>query len=331
MRPHRACFNAGVPDEDLPTDARAPVPEESKRAVIAAFLANLGIAVAKLVAFGFTGAASMLAESVHSLADTGNQGLLLLGRHRARRPSDELHPFGYGQERYFWAFVVAVILFTLGALFAITEGIDKLIHPHEIESPAWAIGTLLAAVVMESLSFRTALHEVAEERKGRSLWRFVIDTKSPDLPVVLLEDTGALVGLVFALVGIGLAMATGNARFDAMGSLAIGLLLGVIAIVLARQMKSLLIGESADADVEATIFRQVEAGGDVRRLYGLRTLHLGPDDLLVAAKIDLDPALTFAEVAGAIDEAEARVRSQVPEARVIYLEPDVYRPERAPE
>jgi cation diffusion facilitator family transporter len=304
-------------------------PEESKRAVIAAFLANLGIAAAKLVAYGFTGAASMLAESVHSLADTGNQGLLLLGRRRARRPADDAHPFGYGRERYFWAFVVAVILFTLGALFALLEGIEKLTKPHKVDSPTWAIVTLLVAVVLESLSFRTALREVGEERAGRSLWRFVIETKSPDLPVVLVEDTGALIGLLFALTGIILAVVTDNGRFDALGSLGIGILLGVLAIVLARQMKSLLIGERADSDVEATICREVEAGGRVLRLYALRTEHLGPDELLVTAKIDLDPSLTFAQVAREIDDAEARVRAAVPEARLIYLEPDVFRPELA--
>jgi cation diffusion facilitator family transporter len=302
---------------------------ESKRAIIAAFLANLGIAAAKLIAFAFSGAASMLAEAVHSLADTGNQGLLLLGRRQATRPADDSHPFGYARERYFWGFVVAVILFSMGAVFAIVEAVDKLIKPHELESPAWAIGTLLIAMALEGWSFRTALKEVRREQPEGSLWRFIIDTKSPDLPVVLLEDTGALIGLFIALVGIGVALITGNSRFDALGSLAIGLLLGLIAITLARQMKSLLIGESAHPETIRAIRQRVEAGDNVRRLYGLRTEHLGPDDLLVAAKIDLDPELTFAQVAKEIDAAEARVRADVPEARIIYLEPDIFRPERA--
>ena len=310
-------------------DGSERVAEESKRAIIAAFLANLGIAAAKLVAFAFSGAASMLAESVHSLADTGNQGLLLLGRRRALRPADEQHPFGHARERYFWAFVVAVILFTVGAVFAIVEAVEKLITPHKLESPAWAIGTLVLAIALESWSFRTALKEVRHEHPTGSLWRFVIDTKSPDLPVVLLEDTGALIGLLMALIGIALALITDNPRFDAVGSLGIGLLLGVIAITLARQMKSLLIGEGAHPDVLNAIRERVEAGGKVRRLYGLRTEHYGPDDLLVAAKIDLDPDLTFSQVAKEIDDAEARVRADVPEARIIYLEPDVFRPERA--
>jgi cation diffusion facilitator family transporter len=332
----------GVPGGDFGTDAppcrtqvidssdvadQPPAQEESKKAIVAAFFANVGIAIAKLVAFGFTGAASMLAEAVHSLADTGNQGLLLFGRRRARRPADREHPFGFGRERYFWAFVVAVILFTVGSVFAIVEAIEKLLHPHELESAGWAIATLLVAIVLESFSFRTALKEVAHEREGRSLWRFIVETKSPDLPVVVLEDSGALVGLMLALVGILLAMVTGNPRFDALGSLGIGLLLGVIAIVLALQMKSLLIGESARGDVLDAIRRRVEDGTRVRRLYALRTEHLGPDELLVAAKIDLDPELTFAEVAAEIDAAEARVRAEVPEARIIYFEPDVFRPQ----
>jgi cation diffusion facilitator family transporter len=309
--------------------ADEPGSGDSARAIIAAFLANLGIAIAKLVAFAFTGAASMLAEAVHSIADTGNQGLLILGRKQARRPADEAHPFGFARERYFWSFVVAVILFALGSVFAIVEGIEKLLKPHELESPAWAIGTLLFAMVLEAWSFRTALQEVEHERGSGSLWRFVIDTKLPDLPVVLLEDAGALLGLLMALVGISLALITDNSRFDAMGSLAIGLLLGVIAFTLARQMKSLLIGESAHPDVLATIKERVESGGRVQRVYGMRTEHYGPDDLLVAAKIALDPALTFTEVAQEIDDAEARVRAAVPEARIIYFEPDVFRPERA--
>src|SRR5436190_9666636 len=243
--------------------------EESARAIIAAFLANLGIAIAKLVAFAFTGAASMLAESVHSLADTGNQGLLILGRRRARRPADEAHPFGFARERYFWSFVVAVILFTVGSMFALFEGVEKLRKPHELQSVGWAIGTLLLAVVLESFSLRTAFQEVGESRGSSSLWRFVVETKHPDLPVVLLEDIGALTGLAFALLGIGLAEITGNPRFDALGSIAIGLLLGVIAVTLARQMKCLLISESAHPEVPRTIRERVEAGDKVRRLYGM--------------------------------------------------------------
>src|SRR3954451_7538343 len=301
--------------------------EGSRTAIVAAFLANLGIALAKLVAFAFTGAASMLAESVHSLADTGNQGLLMLGSRRAKRAADEVHPFGFGRERYFWAFVVAVVLFTLGSGFAMLEGIEKLIDPHEIESPGWAVATLLVAIALESYSFRTALRESKHLRQRQSIRSFIRTSKSPELPVVLLEDFGALVGLGLALVGIGLATATGNSRFDALGSLGIGLLLGCIAVALAICMKSLLIGEAAvDADLVA-IRETVEDGDRVRRLYGLRTEHLGPEDLLVAAKVEFDADLSFVEIAREIDAAEARVRARVPTARVIYLEPDVFNPD----
>lgn len=303
--------------------------EGSRTAIFAAFLANLGIALAKLVAFFFTGAASMLAEAVHSIADTGNQGLLMLGGRRAQRAADEDHPFGFGRERYFWAFVVAVVLFTLGSGFAMLEGVEKLLHPHELDSPAWAIGTLLVAVALEAFSFRTAYRESKAIRGERSIGEFVRTSKTPELPVVLLEDFGALVGLTMALAGIVLATVTDNARFDALGSLGIGLLLGFIAIVLAVRMKSLLIGEAAGDEQLAVIKSTVEHGDRVRRLYALRTEHLGPDELLVAAKIELDPELSFAEIAREIDAAEARVRAHLPEARLIYLEPDLYDPDRA--
>ena len=298
----------------------------SKTAILAAFLANLGIAAAKLVAFGFTGAASMLAEAVHSLADTGNQGLLMLGGRRAARTADERHPFGHGRERYFWAFVVAVVLFTLGSGFAMVEGVEKLINPHELDAPGWAVATLLVAIGLESFSLRTALRESKEERGALSIPKYVRASKGPELPVVLLEDTGALVGLVLALVGIGLAVITDNSRFDALGSLGIGVLLGVIAVVLAIEMKSLLIGEGAHPDELAVIKDAAEAGACVRRLYALRTEHLGPDELLVAGKVEMEPHLSFPEVAAEIDAIEARIRAQLPSARLIYLEPDVFNP-----
>jgi len=300
--------------------------EGSRRAILAAFLANLGIAIAKLAAFLATGAASMLAEAVHSLADTGNQALLLLGAARARRKASDDHPFGYGRERYFWAFVVALVLFSLGALFAIGEGIEKLLHPHALERAEWAIGVLVVAIALETFSLRTAVREANTVRGGESWWAFVRHSKSPELPVVLLEDIGALLGLVFALIGVGLAIVTGEPRYDAFGSVAIGLLLAVIAVVLANEMKSLLIGEAAAPGVDAAIRGALESAPQVRRLIHLRTLHLGPEDLLVAAKIELDPNLGVAEVALAIDVAEARIRGAVPSARMIFLEPDVMRP-----
>lgn len=297
----------------------------SRRAIIAALLANLGIAVAKLVAFLFTGAASMLAETVHSLADTGNQALLLLGSRRARRPATPEHPFGYGRERYFWAFVVALVLFTLGSLFAIGEGIQKLREPHSLDSPQWALGVLAVAVVLETFSLRTAIREARCVKRSESWWSFVRHSKSPELPVVLLEDVGALLGLAFAALGVGLAMALGEPRYDALGSVAIGILLGVIAVVLAIEMKSLLIGEGA-APLEAAAIREAfEASPGILRVIHLRTLHLGPEELLVAAKVEVDPEQSAPEIAATIDGAERQVRARVPSARVIYVEPDVFR------
>ncbi len=301
--------------------------EGSTRAILAAFLANLGIAIVKFVAFLFTGAASMLAESIHSVADTGNQALLALGGRSGRRAPTAEHPFGFGRERYFWAFLVAVVLFTLGSLFALFEGYEKLRHPQQVESPAWAFGALLVAIALESWSLRTAVREADKVRAGQSWWTFIRRSKSPELPVVLLEDVGALLGLSCALVGVSLAAVTGESRFDAVGSIAIGLLLGVIAVTLGTEMRSLLIGEAASQAEVAAIRAALSDGPVVRRLIHLRTLQLGPDELLVGAKVELDPALSFAEVAQAIDEAEQRVRARVPAARVIYLEPDCHRAE----
>jgi cation diffusion facilitator family transporter len=262
--------------------------EGSRRAIVAAFLANLGIAIAKFVGFAITGAASLLAEALHSVADTGNQALLFLGGARARRRPTPEHPFGYGRERYFWAFVVALMLFSLGGLFAVYEGIDKLLHPHQLESVAIALAVLSVAIVLESLSFRTAFVEAAAVKGEESWWSFIRRSKSPELPVVLLEDTGALLGLGLAFVGVSLAEVTGNPRWDAVGSIGIGILLVVIAIVLAAEMKSLLIGESATAQTESAIRAAIGDGPEVRRIIHLRTLHLGPDELLVAAKVELD-------------------------------------------
>lgn len=295
------------------------------KAILAAFLANLGIAVAKFAGFLLTRSSSMLAESVHSLADTGNQGLLMLGGKRAGRVPDEQHPFGYGRERYFWAFVVALVLFIGGAVFAIYEGIEKIRHPHEVESAGIAIAILLVAIVLEGYSFRTAVREARPLRRGRSWPRFIRDARAPELPVVLLEDSGALAGLVIALAGVALTLSTGHAVFDGISTLTIGVLLAGLAIVLAVEMKSLLIGEAAlPQDVDA--IRQALLGGEqVTAVIHLRTEHLGPDELLVAAKLAFSPTLTVPQLAVAIDEAEARVRAEVGSARLIYIEPDLQR------
>lgn len=298
--------------------------EGSKKAIFAAFFANLGIAFAKVAAAVITGSASLLAEAIHSFADTGNQGLLLLGGRRARRAPDARHPFGYGAERFFWAFVVALVLFSLGALFSLYEGIDKLLHPHDVESAGIAFVVLGIAIGLEGWSLRTAVSESDPHRHGRSWFRFIRETKNPELPVVLLEDTGALAGLVIALIGLTLAVVTGEPRYDAIGSIGIGLLLLVIAIVLAVEMKSLLIGESALSGVETTIRATITACPEVRSVIHLRTLQLGPEELLVAAKLDFvtDEVPTLAR---AIDAVEAAIRTQAPEARLIYLEPDLDR------
>jgi cation diffusion facilitator family transporter len=301
------------------------VHEGSKKAVVAALLANTGIAVAKFVGFAITGAASMLAEAVHSVADASNQGLLLLGGSRgARRPSAE-HPFGYGRERYFWAFVVSLVLFTLGSLFALFEGYEKLRHPHELASVPVAAGILAVAVVFEAFSMRTAVRESAKAKGDQSWWSFVRRSKTPELPVVLLEDLGALIGLVLALLGVGLSVVTGNPVFDALGTIAIGVLLGVIAVILIIEMKSLLIGEGAAPPVLGRIVAAIEDSGVVQRVIHIRTQYLGPEELLVAAKIAMDACVSAEDVARGIDEAEQRVRTAVPEARLIYLEPDLDR------
>lgn len=298
--------------------------EGSKRAIFAAFLANLGIAIAKFVGFLITGASSMLAESIHSLADTTNQGLLFHGGRQAARPATPEHPFGYGRDRYFWSFVVALVLFSIGGLFAVYEGVDKLRHPHDIDSPAVAFVILGVAVVLEAFSLRTAIRESNHVRGSLSWTAFVRRSKSPELPVVLLEDLGALFGLFFAIAGLTLAVTLDEPRWDGVATIAIGVLLVTIAVILVVEMKSLLIGESASGEQQRAILGAIEETPGVRRLIHMRTLHLGPDELLVAAKVELAGSLSVREVADAIDAAEGRVRSAVPIARVIYLEPDLF-------
>ena len=297
--------------------------EGSKKAILAAFLANSAIAVSKFVGFLLTGAASMLAESVHSVADAGNQGLLFLGGARARKTATPEHPFGYGRERYFWSFVVALVLFTLGGLFALYEGIEKLRHPHEIEGAGIAFGILIVAIVVEAFSFRTAIKESLHVKGPESWWQFIRRSKSPELPVVLLEDLGALTGLVFAVMGLGMAEITGNPRWDAVGSIAIGLLLGVIAIILVIEMKGLLIGEGASPAVTDKISAAMASSDHVLNVIHLRTQHIGPDELLVGAKVAFDTSLDVPGLAVAINECEHRVRTAAPTARIIYIEPDV--------
>ncbi|MBP2474581.1 cation diffusion facilitator family transporter [Crossiella equi] len=294
------------------------------KAIVAALLANAGIAVAKFVGFAITGSSSMLAEGVHSVADTSNQGLLLLGQKTAARKPTEEHPFGYGRDRYFYSFVVALLLFTLGSAFALYEGIHKLEAPEALSSPLVAVGILVVAIALESWSFYTAIQESKKIKGDATWWQFIRNAKTPELPVVLLEDLGALVGLVLALGGVGMTVLTGDPVWDAIGTLCIGVLLGVIAITLIIETKSLLIGEGANPDVLAVIVDELGTA-TVDHVIHIRTQYIGPDEMLVAAKIALLPNLTVAEVAQAINDAEARVRAKVPEARLIYLEPDLDR------
>jgi cation diffusion facilitator family transporter len=297
------------------------------KAVVAALAANLGIAIAKFAAFLLTGSASMLAESVHSIADTGNETLLLIGRGRSRRARTAEHPFGFGRERYFYAFVVAVMLFTVGSVFSIYDGVHKIMSPGHLDSPVIAYAVLGLSMVLESLSLRTGIREANEVRQKGLGWRqFVHVTKSPELPVVLLEDTAALLGLVFAFLGVLLSQLTGHEQWDGAGSVGVGVLLAFAAFIVGYETKSLLIGESASDETQARIVAALEGGPEKYRLIHLRTSHIGPESLLVAAKIGVAADLTAADLAAGIDAAEKRVRAAVPIAETIYLEPDIYRP-----
>jgi cation diffusion facilitator family transporter len=294
------------------------------RAIVAALSANLAIAAAKFVAFAFSGSSSMLAEGVHSLADSGNQALLLIGGKKAKRAASEEHPFGYGRERYVYAFLVSIVLFSVGGMFALYEGYEKIRHPHAIDHWYWPVGVLIFAIVAEGFSFRTAIKESNHTRGALPWTEFIRRAKAPELPVVLLEDFGALIGLVLALLGVGIALATDSGVWDGIGTLCIGTLLICIALVLAAETKSLLLGEGAGAESLTRIREATVDGETVTGIIHMRTLHLGPEELLVAAKISVRHDDTAAQVAAAIDAAEERIRAAEPFARVIYLEPDIY-------
>ena len=297
----------------------------SRKAVLAAMLANGGIACGKFVGFAFTGASSMLAEAVHSSADTANQGLLLWGGTAAQRPATDQFAFGHGRERFFWCFVVALVIFSLGGLFAIYEGIEKLLHPHPLQYMGWAVLILGLSVVLESFSFRTAIVEANKQKGSEGWFDFIRGTKNPELPVVLMEDLGALLGLLLALIGVGLAWQLDDPRFDAIGSICIGLLLVTTGVGLSLKMKGLLIGESATLADEAAIRAALLASPEVLRVIHMRTQHIGPEEILLGAKVEFDHRLSMRELALAIDAAELRIRAQVPDARMIFLEPDLYR------
>ncbi|HJR36925.1 MAG TPA: cation diffusion facilitator family transporter [Nocardioidaceae bacterium] len=300
------------------------------KAVIAALLANSGIAILKFLAFLLTGFSSMLAESIHSVADAGNQGLLLLGGKKAKRAATPEHPFGYGRERYIYSFIVAIVLFSVGGLFALYEAYHKY---HEIaeghtSEGAWEwvpIVVLVGAIIMESFSFRTAIVE-SNKVRGKASWvEFVQRAKSPELPVILLEDAAALLGLFFALIGVGMALITGNPYWDVVGTTAIGLLLVAVAIVLALETKSLLLGESATPESQRRIREALETTAGIDRVIHMKTLHLGPEELLVAVKTGIDRDASAEQVAESINAAERAIRDAEPAAQVIYIEPDIYR------
>ncbi len=295
------------------------------KAIVAALAANLTIAALKFVAYALTLSSSMLAEAIHSFADSGNQILLLVGGKRAKKAASPEHPFGYGRERYIYAFIVSIVLFSVGGLFALYEAWGKIQHPHAIEGDFWwvPLAVLVGAIFAEGFSLRTAVAESNLVRGQQGWIKFIRNAKQPELPVILLEDFGALVGLAFALFGVGLTLLTGDGIWDALGTGMIGLLLVAIAVVLAMETKSLLLGESATKDDVAKIRNAIESAGS--GIIHLKTLHLGPEELLVAAKISVDRADTGQDIARAIDDAEARIREAVPIARVIYLEPDVQR------
>ena len=302
--------------------------EGGMKAVIAALLANLGIAVSKFIAFAFTGSSSMLSEAIHSVADSGNQVLLLVGNKRSKKAPDAQHQFGYGRRRYVYGFIVSIVLFLVGGLFSLYEGFHKFQHPEDL-SDAWIAFLVLGiAIVLEGFSFRTAVREANRARGKRSLFRFLRDARQPELPVILLEDLGALVGLVFALFGVSMAVVTGDGRWDGLGAMAVGTLLVVIAIFLAFEMAAMLVGESALPEEDAAIRAALASSPLVDRVIHVRTLHVGPDELLVGAKIAISKSDTGAEIAAGIDDAEARLRAAVPSAVYVFLEPDIDRTAR---
>nr|WP_270910991.1 cation diffusion facilitator family transporter [Leucobacter sp. UCMA 4100] len=295
------------------------------KAIIAAMSANLGIAITKFIAAFFSGSSAMLAEGVHSLADTGNQLLLLIGGKRSKRRADAKHPFGYGRERYLYAFVVAVVLFTVGGMFSVYEGIEKFKHPEALTMWWLPLLVLVIAIVLESMSLRVAVRESKPLKGERSWWQFIRHEKSPELPVILLEDFAALVGLVLAFFGVGLTALTGNCIYDALATIAIGVLLIAVAVVLVIEVSSLLVGEGANPEDLAKIEAAIVSVKGVERIIHMKTLYLGPEELMIGVKISVGPERKVRELSFLINQAERHVRAQVPHAKVIYIEPDVWR------
>lgn len=297
----------------------------SSKSVITALFANLGIAIAKFIGFLITSSSSMLAESIHSLADTTNQGLLLLGGKRAFKDANDTHQFGYGRERYFWSFLVALLLFSAGGGFAIYEGIEKIRHPHETEKLWIAVVILVVAIGLEAFAFTTAFREAEKIRGNRTWWGFIRTSRNPELPVVLLEDSGAMLGLTVALMGVGLSQVTDDPVWDGIATLIIGLILAAIAVLLAIEMKSLLIGETANDENEAKIDAVFYNHPAVDQVIDIKTQHIGPDEILVVAHVKFDPSLGGDDLATAIDDIHAKIKTAVPTSKFIYIEPDLHR------
>jgi cation diffusion facilitator family transporter len=299
--------------------------EGGTKAVIAALLANTGIAISKFFAFAITGSTSMLSEAIHSVADAFNQVLLLIGGKRSKRVADDKYQFGYGRVRYVYGFMVAIVLFMVGGIYSFYEGLHKWNHPEPVKDFWIAIIVLLVAIVLESLSFRTAIIETNKVRGSRSFAKFVKDSRQPELPVILLEDFGALIGLNFALIGVSAAVITGDGRWDGLGAMAIGSLLIIIAIILVREMAGMLVGEGALPEEYDAVHAALTSAPLVDRVIHLRTLHVGPDALLVGAKIAITKTDSADEIAKGIDEAERLLRIAVPSAQYVFLEPDLDR------
>ena len=325
----RAAPTSGAAPTPAPVIPTA-VPSTQRRAVLTALVANLLVAGAKLGAFALTASSALLAESLHSFADTANEVLLLVGARRSTRPADLRHPFGHARYRYVYAFLVSLTVFWIGGVLAVIEGLVHLASDEPIVDPAWAFAVLVLGAVLDGWSLRTTVR-AGRPAKGVLSWKQLMrTTKAPELIVVFLEDLGALVGIAIAAVGVGLATITGAPVWDAVASIAIGLLLMAIGLVVNRETQSLLLGESASKDVEATIREAIAATPGIDGVVNFRTIHIGPDDLVVASGIVVDQAMEAAAIAQAIDAAEERVRAGLPYRTVIYLEPRVADPDERP-
>ncbi len=294
---------------------------DSVRTIFYALFANLAIALAKSAGAFFTGSSAMLAEAIHSYADSGNQGLLLWGLRRAKHPPTPDYPLGYGKAVFFWSFIVALVLFSLGGLFSLYEGWHKLAHPEPLTYAWVAVGILVFGLVAEAISLRACLVEVNKLRNGRTLWRWFRETRHSELVVVLGEDLAALFGLALALVAVLATIFTGDARWDALGSMAIGVVLIVVAIGIAVEIKGLLIGQSAERETEARLREFLQQRPEIHRVYKILTLQLG-GSLMVAVKAKMR-ALSAAELVAEINRAEQALRAEFPEVQWLFFEPDV--------